>query len=246
MQPTNYADDYHLQYEAHAFETTLVRYRRQRALQSMRAYPHSHVLEIGCGLEPLFAHCDDFERFTVVESVPAFAAAARSSADDRVCVIEGYFEELADALEKRRPFDFILCSSLLHEVPDADALAAGIRRLCDRQTVIHFNVPNMRSFHRLLAVEMGLMPSVFEKSAMEKKFGRHAQFDLERLRSCLSRNGFREHEAGTYFVKPFTHRQMEFLLASGQFDAALLDGLSRMVKYLPELGCELYVDASAA
>lgn len=246
MQPLNYAHDYRAQYESRSFETILVAYRRARVLQSMRSHPHARVLEIGCGMDPLFAHCDDFEQFTVVESVAEFAAAARSRADGRVTVVEGCFEGVADLLEPRRPYDFIVCSSLLHEVPDPDTLAAAIRRVCERHTVVHFNVPNMRSFHRLLAVEMGVIPSVFEKSGMEQRFGRHAQFDAERLGALVRRHGFRELEAGTYFLKPFTHRQMDCLLASGEFDPAVLDGLSRMVKHLPALGCELYVDATPA
>lgn len=245
MQPASYARDYHQQYENQSFETILVRYRRERVLASLRAHPHAHVLEIGCGLDPLFAACDDAERFTVVESVPEFVAAARAREDARVHVIEGYFEQEVEALEARRPFDFIVCSSLLHEVPDADTLAAAIRSVCDPQTVVHFNVPNMRSFHRLLAYEMGLIESVFEKSDMEKKFGRHTRYDLEGVRALLGRHGFREIESGTYFVKPFTHGQMEHLLGSGEFAPSLLDGLSRMVAYMPELGCELYVDVRA-
>lgn len=243
MQPLNYARDYRQQYDRRNFETILVEYRRARVLQSMRAHPHARVLEIGCGVDPLFGHCDDFEQFTVVESVGEFAAAARERADGRVAVIEGYFERVGELLESRRPYDFVVCSSLLHEVPDPDVLAASIRGVCEPRTVVHFNVPNVRSFHRLLAVEMGVIPSVFEKSGMERTFGRHAQFDLQRLVGLLRRHGFRELEAGTYFLKPFTHRQMDWLLASGEFDPAILDGLSRMVKHLPEMGCELYVDA---
>jgi len=246
MQPLNYARDYRQQYESRTFETILVEYRRAQVLQSMRAHPHARVLEIGCGVDPLFAHCDDFERFTVVESVAEFAAAARTRGDGRVAVIDGCFEQVADQVEAGRPYDFIVCSSLLHEVPDPEALTASIRGVCEPRTVVHFNVPNVRSFHRLLAVEMGVIPSVFERSGMERTFGRNAQFDLERLRGLLRRHGFRELEAGTYFVKPFTHRQMDALLASGEFDPAVLDGLSRMVKHLPEMGCELYVDAVAS
>jgi SAM-dependent methyltransferase len=202
------------------------------------------VLEVGCGLEPLFPFYQDFERHTIVEPSPAFVGNAGQLAegDDRVKVIEGTLEERASKLAGRT-FDAVVVSSLLHEVPDANALLVAVHAVCDRRTVVHVNVPNVRSFHRLLALEGGLIGDVFEPSEMERRFGRHDRFDAASLQVLLESTGFRTFAAGTYFVKPFTHAQMEAVLASSAFDrASLLRGLEGMVKYMPDLGCELYAD----
>lgn len=53
--------------------------------------------------------------------------------------------------------------------------------------------------------------------------------------------GLRVLERGSYFVKPFTHAQMEACLENGILSEKLLDGLDRMTKYMPELGAEIYV-----
>lgn len=47
---------------------------------------------------------------------------------------------------------------------------------------------------------------------------------------------------GSYFLKPFSHGQMEACLRAGILDDSLLDGLYRMEQHMPGLGSELYVN----
>jgi hypothetical protein len=101
----------------------------------------------------------------------------------------------------------------------------------------------MQSFHRLLAVEMGLIDDVFEPSDRDHRFGHHAQFDQERFSALLESAGLYVVESGTYFVKPFTHDQMDALLCTEAFAPALIDGLDGMIRYMPGHGAELYANA---
>jgi hypothetical protein len=195
-------------------------------------------------MEPLFPFYDDFERHTIVEPSAQFVENARKLAegDDRVEVVQGTLEESGHRLAGRR-FDAVVVSSLLHEVPNAPGLLRAVHGMCDQHTVVHVNVPNVRSFHRLLAVEAGLIGDVFEPSELERRFGRHDRFDAAALQALVASEGFSELEAGTYFVKPFTHAQMDAVLASPEFDrTSLLRGLEGMIRHMPDLGCELYAD----
>lgn len=243
----DYESRYAGHYERPSFETTIVRIRRERVLASLRAHPHARVLEVGCGLEPLFGSIERLERYVVVEPASRFVAAARERAAGRpeVTVLEGFLEQTAPALADER-FDFIVVSSLLHEVPDPAALLAAVRALCGPDTVVHVNVPNVHSFHRLLALEMGLIGSLFEQSETERRFQRHTRFDRATLLAALADAGFRVLESGTYFIKPFTHDQMQRLLDVGVFDERLIRGLERMTAHLPEMGCEAYADVVRA
>lgn len=240
-------DDYESQYAAHysrpSFETTIVRLRRERVLKSVRSHPHRRVLEVGCGLEPLFLAVEDAERFVVVEPAERFVQIARSHAEGRdgISVIQGFLESEVASLQGEQ-FDFIVVSSLLHEVQDPDALLAAVRALCGPETVVHLNVPNVYSFHRLLALEMGLITDLFEQSATEARFQRHTRFDRARLLEMLANAGFRVRESGTYFIKPFTHDQMQAMLDAGVVDQRVIDGLDRMVRHLPDMGCEVFAD----
>ncbi len=244
MHIGDYTRNYAAQYENQGFETVLVAVRRRQVLESIVRHPHRHLLELGCGLEPLFAQDISFDSFTVVEPSAEFVAHARTLAADRpgVDVRHGYFEDMAPGMEDTL-FDFVIASSLLHEVPDPRKLLRAMRSVCTKGTVVHVNVPNVRSFHRLLALEMGLIQSVFEQSEMERRFQRQTRFDIDTLRSMLTDEGFEVTLEGSYLVKPFTHAQMEAMIASGIIGAGVLAGLERMVAHLPGMGCEIFVEA---
>jgi hypothetical protein len=94
----------------------------------------------------------------------------------------------------------------------------------------------------LLAYEAGLIESVFDESKMEMQFGRHTRFDKSSLIRLVESQGFRVLAFGTYFVKPFTHEQMEKLLDWRILDQSVIQGLERMISYMPDMGCEMFVE----
>ncbi len=239
----DYGKNYRDQYAHGEFETVIARVRRDKVVQSVERYAHRTVLEVGCGFEPLFPHVHGYDEYWVVEPLPEAVAAARAhpSASERLHVIEGFLEAAPEGLPSI--VDFIAVSSLLHEVPDPVALLRAVQRHCGTDTIVHVNVPNVRSFHRLLALEAGLISDTFEKSATEVRFQRQTRFDKETLWSFLEENGFEILEGETYFVKPFTHGQMEQMLKAGIIDLRIVEALDRMTKYMPELGSEMYANA---
>jgi SAM-dependent methyltransferase len=242
-----YAKRYAAQYSERSFETLLIAIRRRHVLHWLARYGARRVLEVGCGLEPLFSHHTDFDTWRIVEPIAEFAGRARELAvgDDRIEVWEGYVEEQTDVLADES-LDFVIVSGLLHEVRDPLRLLEAVRSLCGDTTIVHVNVPNMLSFHRLLALEMGLIADVYETSKMDRAFGHLGRFDHERFINLLAEASFRVAESGTYFVKPFTHDQMDAILRTGAFPPSLTDGLDRMTKYMPDHGCELYANARRA
>jgi hypothetical protein len=58
----------------------------------------------------------------------------------------------------------------------------------------------------------------------------------------VEENGFRILSYGTYFIKPFTNQQMEAIMAQNIVDKDIIKGLERMVRYMPDLGSEMYVE----
>lgn len=243
-----YADEYRKHYDARSFELHLIAARRTQVLHSLHAYPHAHIVEVGCGLDPLFPYVDDYATFTVVEPSPDFArhATALAAARPNVTVIQAPFEDAAADFPPGRPVEFIVVSSLLHEVPDPARLLGAVHRVSGPATTTHINVPNVRSFHRLLALEMGLIDDVFQQSATEARFQRHTRFDRTALTALVETAGFRVLSFGTYFVKPFTNDQMDQILAQGIVDPRVIGGLERMIRYLPDFGSEMYVEVRPA
>ncbi len=242
-----YAKRYIAQFADKSFETRLVAVRHRHVLRWLEDHNARRVLEVGCGFEPLFSQRPEFDSWRIVEPITEFVRRARELAagDNRVEVWEGYLEDHTPVLASE-DFDFIVVSSVVHGVPDPARMLEAVRSLCGENTVAHFSVPNMLSFHRLLALEMGLIRDVFQPSARDRDFGHHAQFDRGRFIGLLESAGFRVVESGTYFVKPFSHDQMDAMLSTGAFPPSLIDGLDRMIRYMPEHGCELYANARRA
>ncbi|MCE2659203.1 MAG: class I SAM-dependent methyltransferase [Rubrivivax sp.] len=244
--------EYTQQYRSLPFEPIQIEYRRRLVLQKVRALAPARLLEVGCGERPLFLDLPN-TACTVVEPTAAFAAQARQLAGEQPSgaqparVVEGFLEDFADQQVAGRPsFDMIVASCVLHEVPDPRRFLSALRRLCGPGTVVHVNVPNARSVHRLLAVAMGLIDDPTATSDTQRTMQqRDTVYDLASLRQAMAGAGLDVATHGSLFVKPFTHRQMQQLVDQGFMTRAMLDGLDRLVKWMPEMGSELWVHARA-
>src|SRR5689334_18228833 len=142
-----YANDYANQ----PYERFQVRFRKRKIRETLDQHPHCRILEIGCGLEPLFQDFVDFEHLTVLEPTELFFRRAREelaghAASSRVELLPLTLEGALAALAGR-PFDVILLSSLLHEVPSPEKFLRQIATLTGEGTMVHINVPNALSFH---------------------------------------------------------------------------------------------------
>jgi Methyltransferase domain len=160
-----------------------------------------------------------------------------------VTVVEALAEGV-DVSALGGPFDMVVLSCLLHEVPDPQRLLATLRAACASGGVAHVNVPSSRSLHRLLAVAMGLIPDPATESDTQRTMQqRRSVYDQPGLEEELARAGFSVSARGSILVKPFTHAQMQHLVDDGFLTPELLDGLDRLAEMLPDLGSEIWVDA---
>lgn len=236
--------DYAAQYQALPFEPLQAGFRRRRVLAQVTAHSPGRLLEIGCGEIPLFVDLPSDVESVVIEPTPAFAENARALATGRgtVTVVEALAEDVT-LTSLGSPFDMVVLSCVLHEVPDPQRLLAAARSFCSSRGVLHVNVPSAHSFHRLLAVAMGLIPDPGTQSAVQRQMQQRAVYDAAQLEQELTRAGFFVRDRGSIFVKPFTHAQMQRLVDEQFMTPRMLEGLDRLTAALPELGSELWVDA---
>lgn len=237
--------DYQSHYANQPYEKYQVYFRKTKLKEIMKSVTHNNLLEVGCGLESIFLDIDDFDKITVIEPADLFYEKAlvdkKSKEDKDIQIIKGYLEESISEL-KNNSYDFILISSLLHEIPNIDLFLNSIYNLANKDTIIHVNVPNADSFHRVLALEMGLIKSQFEKSENNIEFQQNTVFDIRLLKDTFINAGFEVVDEGSYSVKPFTHLQMQNLIDRGYIDLDILEGLYKMEKYMPGLGSEIYIN----
>jgi 2-polyprenyl-3-methyl-5-hydroxy-6-metoxy-1,4-benzoquinol methylase len=156
-------------------------------------------------------------------------------------LINEYLEKAAEKLEKQT-FDFVIISCLLHEIENVTLFLEKIHSLVNKDTIVHIDVPNAYSFHRVLAYEMEFIESIFDLSSNNMKLQQQVVYDLQSLKHLMENNGFEIVDSGSYFIKPFTHNQMADMINSKIINEDVLLGLDKMIKYFPEMGSEIYVN----
>ena len=233
-----YRDEYVGRY---GFEREQVEYRRRRLLEILSDYAPGKILEVGCGIESLAGFYGDFTEFTIVEPVKEFCDRARRQLGNTVRCVNGKFEDAVSDLQGQE-FDFIVISSLIHELSHPGVILEAARRLAGPDTIIHVNTPNAKSIHRLLGVKMGLSTHVKEPSELAGRFQRQQEYELADLLQLARNHGFRVREQGSYFLKPLSHGQMGRLLESNRISKEFLDGLYAIGHLLPENGSEIFVN----
>lgn len=228
------------------FEDWQVRYRRRKILETIMNYSHENIMEIGCGMEPLFCHldCNSYKQYIVYEPSVKFYKNAVSLAktyNNIQCINE---EFVAPHNLVNRGFDFIICSGLLHEVEKPLDLLKDIKKICHHYTTVHINVPNANSFHRLLGKNMGIIQDVKELTRRNHKYQQHRVFTMDSLMQLVQLAGFSVKEYGSYFIKPFTHDQMYEMVKNKIIDESTLDGLYKMNDYswANDIGSEIFVN----
>lgn len=245
--------DYAYRYNSavYRYEREMVEKRHRFAITEMNSYSHKMILEVGCGMSPMFMYYGKFEKMIVIEPSSVFFRHAQKqlkkiapSRAKKIQLLNNYVEELESVLCKY-DFDFVLCIGLLHEVPNDKKLMRILRRIMSKGAVLHINVPNAKSFHRLLAVEMDLIESEYVDSKMQKRMQQQRIYDMESLRELVCESGFKVLKEGTCFIKPFTHAQMDRLSKIGFATRKMQNGLDKMVKYMPDMGAEIFITAQA-
>lgn len=229
-----------------SFEKYKVKYRRKKIIEQIEYYTPTKILEIGCGLEPLFSFVPN-KKFTVVEPSVEFYENAKEMKEkmayDNVTCINGFFEDVVDKLaDAEQTYDMIICSSLLHEVTIPEMLLSAITKVCYVDSIVHINVPNACSLHRLIGTESGILTNVFDQTYNNKLFQQNQNFDMESLKKITDACNMVVIDEGSYFLKPFSHKQMAAMLDKNILDEKILDALYTVTRHMPEFGSEIYVN----
>lgn len=243
---SNRINEYEKQYmHDYGFEKVMVWARQKYVEALVRKLQPATVMEIGCGFDQLFTHVADMssiKKWIIVEPADLFSAAAREKLknDKRVEVFQGFVENVVTDANFAN-VDLCICASLLHEVGHPDNILQAAKKSLSKEGVLHISVPNAKSFHRMLAVEMGLISSPYQFSDRNVTLSQYHVFDAESLHTLADEVGLDPVDSGGYFIKPFTHSQMEKVIED--VGREVLEGLWHMGAKYPELASEIFVNA---
>lgn len=241
-----YADTY---LDDYGFESVLVRYRQRKCVEVLRQFHPRIIVEIGCGQDLLFdaAIADGIaiDRWIIVEPSAVFhaVAAERAATDDRVTAISGFFEDCIDdiAAAAGGKVDLLLFSGMINEVEKPKELLAAAASVMDGDTIIHVNTANAYSLHRRLGQAMGVLETVHNLTERNQRFDQYCVYDAAGLQRLVEEAGYEVVESGGYFMKLFSHAQME--QCSDILTEEVLDGLFQMGKDQPEWATEIFLHA---
>lgn len=234
--------DYENEYMQLPFEPYQVENRREKVIYLMNQYKHNNILEIGCGMEPLFKYFSDYDMMTVIEPCETFFNHAKelSRGKKDIEIINGFLENSIESLSDKK-YDYIILSGLLSEVNNPEMMLSSMVMLMKHDTIAHINVPNSYSLHRLLALEMGIINTVEEKSEQSIKLQQNTVFSQESLKKLCNKCGLEVIQQGTYSPKLFTHGQLQAMIDNGVLTESVIHGMYKMEKYFKSYGSECYV-----
>lgn len=228
----------------YGFESVLKIYRARKILEVMNRYSPKTVLEIGCGYEPSFVDYPEFTQFVAVEpGENAFEhVSSISQSDNRVVALKGRFEEVYGTIPATT-FDMVILPGVLHELENVQEVLETISKVSNSNTIFYVNVPNASSMHRLLGLEMGIINAPDQKTSRNVVLEQNKVYSsltvLEELRAAWPHMTVLE--SGTFFLKPFTHEQMEAMASDGHLNKEIFEGLYKISHSFPDHGCELFV-----
>ncbi len=234
-------EEYSKKYQEQPFEPVMIQFRRKKTLELLGDTQNSTILEIGCGISPACEWIPAYKYLSILEPSPDFYEIACLKVMDYANVqllmatIESH-PELGAA-----PYDVILINSLLHELPDPATVLKSLKSYCHAGTRIVINVPNAHSFHRLLAVAMGIQQAPQDLSDFNRAFQQSRVFTLQSLRELAESCGYTVQHLETAFIKPFTHSQMQAMINQKLLTEPLLEGLYRVSNQMPDQGAEIFM-----
>jgi SAM-dependent methyltransferase len=222
------------------YEKYMVKYRRDHVINLFAKLNKPSILDVGCGTDPMFSHFDNYKKYTIVEPTKKFYKKALRIKKNNVDIYNLTFEKFVDKYENN--FDLIIVGGLLHELEKPRIFIKKLYKFSTKKNIIHINVPNAHSFHRLLAYEMGLIKSVYELSNTQKKMQQHSVYSIDSLKKIFLEEGFRVLKSGTFIFKPYTHNQMAKIYKFKIQNLKNLEKSNSMIKYLPMNGAEIFLN----
>jgi 2-polyprenyl-3-methyl-5-hydroxy-6-metoxy-1,4-benzoquinol methylase len=113
-----------------------------------------------------------------------------------ILIHHSYFEEFKTDLK----FDTIIMSYILEHNEKPIEVLKHISRMLSDKGVFIISVPNAKSFHRLAAIEMGILKNEYELNERDHELGHYRVYDLTRLKQDVVESDLKVLDEGGVFI----------------------------------------------
>jgi 2-polyprenyl-3-methyl-5-hydroxy-6-metoxy-1,4-benzoquinol methylase len=175
-----------------------------------------------------------FEDLTLVDGAKTFCDDL-SQKYPKARVIHSIFEEY----KPDRSFDNIILGHVLEHVNNPKEIVSIAKTWLAPNGKILAAVPNSRSVHRQVAVDMHILENETSLNEMDIHHGHRRIFSPESFREIFSQKGLKIEFFGGYWLKPVSNSQIEKTWSS-----EMLNSFMRLGERYPDIAGEIYVIAS--
>jgi 2-polyprenyl-3-methyl-5-hydroxy-6-metoxy-1,4-benzoquinol methylase len=155
----------------------------------------------------------EFSKLTIVEGSKTLTDQIPDY--ENIIKINSLFENY----EPNECYDTIIMNHVLEHIENPIELLKKVYNWLDNKGVLILGVPNSKSFHRLAAVEMGLLKSEYELNERDVELGHYRVYDLELLKNEVHLANFKILKEGGIFLKFLSNKQIENYLSDSVVSA---------------------------
>jgi 2-polyprenyl-3-methyl-5-hydroxy-6-metoxy-1,4-benzoquinol methylase len=214
-------------------------FHRELAIKiSEHLSPGIRVLELGYGEGTVSA-----ETFTKHSTDRHIVEGAKNLADQAALELGGLVRVhncLFSEFYPDEKFDLVLATNVFEHVQDTSELFKSIKNWLRVDGLCIITVPNSESFHRKIAVEMGLQESTKTLSDRDGIVGHLRVYDLAQISDEIRRSGFK--------IKRVEGMVLKFLNNSlqKQLPIEVISALHKVAsQYPPEYAANLYLEVAS-
>lgn len=146
------------------------------------------------------------------------------------------FNSLIEEYQTNLKYKTIIMGHVLEHISDPIFALNKINNWLHPNGVFLVSVPNAKSIHRLVAVEMGLLPTIYDLNQRDIELGHYRVYDMDSLKSDITNSGFKIRETGGVFLKPISNGQIE-----SNWNEQMIDGFYKVGKMFQEYCAEIFV-----
>jgi trans-aconitate methyltransferase len=193
---------------------------------------------IACELGPSTGYMtklllNDFDELDVVEG--AHDLLNQIPSHQKLKKYHSLFEEFTP----ERKYHTIIMNHVLEHIEKPVRLLEKLSTWLTDAGVLLVGVPNAKSLHRMVAVQMGLLKSEYELNSRDHELGHYRVYDMDTLKSHLITAGFTIQETGGVFLKPLSNSQIE-----KNWNEGMIEGFYKIGKMFPKNCAEIFAIAT--
>ncbi|MGZ8550771.1 MAG: class I SAM-dependent methyltransferase [Chitinophagaceae bacterium] len=149
------------------------------------------------------------------------------------------FHSMIEDFQAPMKYDFVLMDHILEHVEHPVIALKKVADMMKDDAVFAIGVPNARSIHRLAAVKMGYLDSIYQLNERDHELGHYRVYDFDSLEKDILSAGFKVKDRIGVFFKPLSNKQIQ-----ESWTSEMIEGFYQLGFSFPDNAAEIYITAT--